>query len=163
MVQLQSQRSASRLQKTNANIDQHARTCPGVIFTDPFKAHSAPGTLPEVNRQGCRPTTHCAHCLCKPTATTSCRDLGPPTQDGVVAAASTLVSKLEPHYALLRCMFVGFVGRPLAVPVAYYASAKRSDFRSPALGHWPVLGIILGRGSCSKSCCSRYACWHRSG
>ena len=148
MVQLQSQRSASRLQKTNANIDQHARTCPGVIFTDPFKAHSAPGTLPEINRQGYRPTTHCAHCLCKPTATTSCRDLGPPTRDVAITAASTLASKLEPHCALLMCMFVFFVGRHLAAPVAYYAVLGRSDLH---FRHWGIVRdkeIIIGRDLC---------------
>ncbi len=35
MVLLELQRGASRLQKTIANIAQHARTCPGAIPTDP--------------------------------------------------------------------------------------------------------------------------------
>ena len=75
---------------------------PGCDFLRPFNALSAHGTLPETDRQGCRPTTHCAHSLCKPTAATGCRDLGPPTQDVVIAVASAF----GPHCALLMCMFV---------------------------------------------------------
>ena len=79
---------------------------PGCDFLRPLNAHSAPSTLPEIDRQGYRPTTHCGHSLYKPTAATGCRDLGPPTQDVVIAVASTLAGKLEPHCALLMCMFV---------------------------------------------------------
>ena len=79
---------------------------PGCDFLRPLNAHSAPSTLPEIDRQGYRPTTHCGHSLCKPTAATGCRDLGPPTQDVVIAVASALARKLGPHCALLMCMFV---------------------------------------------------------
>ena len=40
-------------------------TLPGRDFHRSLNAHSAPGTLPEINRQGYRPTSHRAHCLCK--------------------------------------------------------------------------------------------------
>ena len=79
---------------------------PGRDFLRPLNAISAPGTLPEIDRQGYRPTTHCALRLCKPTAATGCKDLGPTTGGVVIAVASTLARKIGPHCALLMCMFV---------------------------------------------------------
>ena len=68
---------------------------PGCDFLRPLNAHSAPSTLPEIDRQGYRPTTHGGHGLCKLTAGTGCRDLGPPTQDVVIAVAFALCASLD--------------------------------------------------------------------
>ncbi len=142
-------RNASLVRAPMAHaVAQQAMNLPGRDFHRPLNAHSAPSTLPEINRQGYRPTTHCAHCLGKPNATTSCRDLRLPTRDAAITTASTFASKLEPHCALLVCVFVFFVGRHLAAPVAYCAVLGRSDLH---FRHWGIVRdkeIIIGRDLC---------------